>query len=112
MLAPSRERKSTLFPRGGMRQHRKNLHRNVPVMRALPNMKVSSGTVHALPADLRKAPVTSPKALAAWNDIKPLARNDRICWTISVKNPETRKDHVRRGCARSSSMECVGRVAG
>ena len=62
-------------------------------------MKVSSGTVHALPADLRKALVAAPKALAAWDDITPLARNEWICWTISVKTPETRKDHVRRVCS-------------
>src|ERR1700729_3323502 len=59
-------------------------------------MKVSSGTVHALPADLRKELVTSPKALAAWEDISPLARNEWICWAISVKNPETRKNHIER----------------
>ena len=59
-------------------------------------MKVASGTVHTLPADLKKALIASPKALAAWEDITPLARNEWICWTISVKTPETRKDHVRR----------------
>jgi uncharacterized protein YdeI (YjbR/CyaY-like superfamily) len=59
-------------------------------------MKLSSGTVHTLPADLTKALTASPKARAAWEDITPLARNEWICWTISVKTPETRKDHVRR----------------
>lgn len=58
--------------------------------------KISSGVVHALPPDLRKAFTSSPKALRAWEDITPLARNEWIYWTISVKNPETRKDHVRR----------------
>lgn len=59
-------------------------------------MKISSGTVHTLPADLRKALAASDKALAKWEDITPLARNEWICWTISVKGEETRKDHVRR----------------
>jgi hypothetical protein len=59
-------------------------------------MKVSSGTVHTLPADLKKALVASPKELAAWEDISPLARNEWICWTISVKQEATRKDHVKR----------------
>jgi hypothetical protein len=59
-------------------------------------MKISSGTVHTLPADLQKALLASTKARAAWEDITPLARNEWICWTISVKTPETRKDHVRR----------------
>src|SRR5260221_392788 len=62
-------------------------------------MKVSSGTVHNLPADLKKALISSPKALAAWEDITPLARNEWICWTISVKSLETRKDHVKRVCS-------------
>ena len=62
-------------------------------------MKISSGTVHTLPADLKKALIASPKALAAWEDITPLARNEWICWTISVKTAETRKDHVRRVCS-------------
>lgn len=59
-------------------------------------MKVSSGTVHAVPADLKKALGSSPKALAKWEDITPLARNEWICWTVSVKTPKTRKEHVRR----------------
>ena len=52
--------------------------------------------LHKLPADLKKALVSTPKALAAWEDITPLARNEWICWVQSVKKEETRKDHVRR----------------
>ena len=58
--------------------------------------KISEGVAHKLPADLRKALLASPKALAAWEDITPLARNEWICWTISVKLADTRRDHVRR----------------
>ncbi|HVS79553.1 MAG TPA: YdeI/OmpD-associated family protein [Candidatus Paceibacterota bacterium] len=57
---------------------------------------ISSGTVHALPADLRKALLSDKAALAKWEDITPLARNEWICWTISVKMAETRKEHVER----------------
>src|SRR5438093_13653555 len=57
---------------------------------------ISDGTVHKLPADLRKALIADRKALAAWEDITPLARNEWICWTISVKTAETRKEHVDR----------------
>jgi hypothetical protein len=57
---------------------------------------ISSGTVHKLPADLRKALTSSRKALAAWEDITPLARNEWICWVESVKKQETREDHIRR----------------
>ena len=52
--------------------------------------------MHTLPADLKKALAASPKALSAWEDISALARNEWICWTTSVKQDATRKDHVRR----------------
>lgn len=58
--------------------------------------KIATGTVHQLPADLRKALVVNKKALALWNSLTPLARNEWICWTVSVKKAETRKDHVKR----------------
>ncbi len=57
---------------------------------------ISSGTVHKLPNDLRAALSSSPKALEAWEDITPLARNEWICWTISVKQTATRENHVER----------------
>ncbi len=62
----------------------------------MPTKGISNGTVHKLPDDLRKAITSSQKAVAAWEDITPLARNEWICWTISVKNEETRKDHIKR----------------
>lgn len=52
--------------------------------------------MHALPADIKKALEGSRAALTAWESISPLARNEWICWTISVKQDATRKDHVRR----------------
>jgi uncharacterized protein YdeI (YjbR/CyaY-like superfamily) len=58
--------------------------------------KISGGTAHKLPEDLRKSLSSNPKALAAWEDISPLARNEWICWTVSVKTVETRKNHVTR----------------
>jgi uncharacterized protein YdeI (YjbR/CyaY-like superfamily) len=58
--------------------------------------KLASGVVHTVPADLRAALGASPKAAAAWNSLTPLARNEWICWTISVKRAETRADHVRQ----------------
>ena len=64
----------------------------------MANKDISSGTVHEVPADLRDALTSDPKALAAWEDLTPLARNEWICWTISVKKPETRKQHVERVC--------------
>ncbi len=58
--------------------------------------EISSGVVHKIPEDLRNALISDPKALAIWEDITPLARNEWICWTTLVKKEETRKDHVRR----------------
>ncbi|MFA6601577.1 MAG: YdeI/OmpD-associated family protein [Candidatus Paceibacterota bacterium] len=58
--------------------------------------KISDGVAHKIPADLRKALLSDRIALAKWEDITPLARNEWICWTISVKRPETRKEHVER----------------
>ena len=60
--------------------------------------EISGGAVHDLPDDLRKALESDPAALAAWENITPLARNEWICWVISVKKDETRKEHVDRVC--------------
>lgn len=58
--------------------------------------KIANGTVHKVPADLKKALTSTPKALMAWNNITPLARNEWICWTITVKQQETRNNHIKR----------------
>jgi len=57
---------------------------------------ISGGVAHVLPADLKKALASDPKALAKWEDITPLARNEWICWAISVKTPEKRQEHIDR----------------
>ncbi len=62
----------------------------------MPKKSVSSGVVHELPEDLRAALLSDSRALALWEDLTPLARNEWICWTISVKRPDTRKEHVER----------------
>ncbi|MBY0328604.1 YdeI/OmpD-associated family protein [Patescibacteria group bacterium] len=57
---------------------------------------ISNGVAHQVPQDLRDILTASPKALLAWEDITPLARNEWICWIISVKKPETRQKHLDR----------------
>lgn len=52
--------------------------------------------MHKIPADLLTALATDKKALDAWKDITPLARNEWICWTVTVKQQKTRDDHVKR----------------
>ena len=59
-------------------------------------LEIPAGTVHTMPADLRKALAGDATALAAWNDITPLARNEWICWVESGKLIETRKRRVER----------------
>jgi hypothetical protein len=62
----------------------------------MTNKEISGGVVHELPEDLQKTLAADAEALAAWEDLTPLARNEGICWTISVKKPETRQQHVER----------------
>lgn len=40
--------------------------------------------------------MSDANALALWEDITPLARNEWICWTISVKTPAKREEHIER----------------
>jgi uncharacterized protein YdeI (YjbR/CyaY-like superfamily) len=58
--------------------------------------KIVGGTVHNLPADLRKALISAPVARATWQSLTPLARNEWICWSITVKQSATRKSHIER----------------
>ncbi|MGY4708368.1 YdeI/OmpD-associated family protein [Mycolicibacterium sp. CBM1] len=58
--------------------------------------QVAGGVVHDLPADLRTALIANPSALASWNDITPLARNEFICWVCDAKQPATRERRIRR----------------
>ena len=62
----------------------------------MSSKRISNGTAHKIPDDLRKALISSDKAIFAWEDITPLARNEWICWTISVKTEETRIKHIKR----------------
>jgi uncharacterized protein YdeI (YjbR/CyaY-like superfamily) len=57
---------------------------------------IARGTAHAVPADLKKALMAKARARKAWKSITPLARNEWICWVISVKTQETRAKHVAR----------------
>lgn len=57
---------------------------------------IPGGTVHKLPADLRKALVADAKVRALWEDITPLARNEYICWVENAKMVETRTRRIKR----------------
>ncbi len=62
----------------------------------MPKKEISGGVAHKMPADLKKALTADKAALALWEDITPLARNEWICWVEYVKQEATRKDHVKR----------------
>jgi uncharacterized protein YdeI (YjbR/CyaY-like superfamily) len=59
---------------------------------------ISGGVVHDLPQDLAEALTASPKALATWEDITPLARNEWICWVETAKKAPTRAKRIAWGC--------------
>src|SRR5262249_34194914 len=60
------------------------------VSEALGEKEISGGVVHDLPADLKKALTSDARALETWEDIRPLARNEWICWIESAKKAETK----------------------
>lgn len=60
------------------------------------NQKISTGVAHQVPADLRTVLLQTERVRLAWNELTPLARNEWICWVISVKKAETRKNHLER----------------
>ncbi len=62
--------------------------------------KVSSGTVHKLPADLRDMLTSTPSVLETWEDITPLARNEWICWVTSAKKEETRIIRIEKALSK------------
>ena len=61
---------------------------------------VATGTVHALPTDLKKALIQTPVALAVWQDITPLARNEWICWVTSGMKAETRDIRIKKALSK------------
>ncbi|MGA7397325.1 MAG: YdeI/OmpD-associated family protein [Solirubrobacterales bacterium] len=62
----------------------------------MPKTSIATGVVHRVPKDLRETLVSEPAVRDAWNDLTPLARNEWICWTVSVKKEETRVRHIER----------------
>jgi uncharacterized protein YdeI (YjbR/CyaY-like superfamily) len=63
----------------------------------MPQTKISSGVVHEVPADLKKALASYPQSLAAWEDTTPLARNAWIGWIESATKSRNQKPPDRAG---------------
>jgi len=64
---------------------------------------ISSGTVHKIPADFKAMIVKTPKVLALWEGITPLARNEWICWVEDAKQDDTRKRRIEVGKSKMLS---------
>lgn len=58
--------------------------------------QLSGGTIHKMPADLKRALTSSLVATKAWESLTPLARNEWICWNTDVKQKTTRQNHIKR----------------
>lgn len=63
---------------------------------------IPGGVVHQLPADFEESLKLDADALATWQDITPLARNEWICWIQSAKKSETRTKRIAWGCSSLS----------
>lgn len=62
--------------------------------------KISGGTVHKLPTDLRKAIISAPSVKELWDDITPLTRNEWICWITSGKKTETHDIRIKKALSK------------
>ncbi len=56
----------------------------------------SNSIFHDMPKDLHRAMQGSDDAQKTWQTISDIARNEWICWVISVKQQSTRDKHVIR----------------
>lgn len=62
----------------------------------MPQKTIATGVVHEVPEDIAKKLFANDELLGKWNNLTPLARNERICWVTIVKKEETRKEHIIR----------------
>lgn len=73
------------------------------MVKIMVKKEVTSGVVHKMPTDLRKALASSPVTLNLWKDITPLARNEWICWVTSGKKLETRGIRINKALSKLKS---------
>lgn len=69
--------------------------------------RILGGTVHVLPEDLETVFRSDLTALAAWETLTPLSRNEWICWIETAKLIETRQRRLQR--AQSELVEGIRR---
>jgi hypothetical protein len=56
------------------------------------------GTVHEAREDLQAALRADPSVLVLWENLKPLGRNEFICWVDDAKQLKTRQRRIERTC--------------
>ncbi|WP_338425689.1 YdeI/OmpD-associated family protein [Sphingopyxis kveilinensis] len=54
------------------------------------------GTVHLAREDMQAALTADPDALALWQALTPLGRNEFICWVDDAKQDKTRARRIER----------------
>ena len=59
---------------------------------------IATGVAHKVPVDLGKVLSLDQAALAKWEDITPLARNEWLCWIENAKQETTRGRRIKRTC--------------
>ena len=62
----------------------------------MPKKKIAAGVVHDVPPDLEKTLAADGEALALWEGLTPLARNEWICWVEDAKMETTRLRRIER----------------
>jgi hypothetical protein len=58
--------------------------------------KIATGVVHDVPSDMCETLLSDAVALAAWEDLTALARNEWICWVEDAKKDATRRKRMNR----------------
>ena len=61
---------------------------------------IDGGVVHEVPTDLHVALSKDAKALALWESLTPLARNEWICWVTSGAKAETRGIRIGKAISK------------
>lgn len=65
----------------------------------MPALAIATGVVHSVPDDLREVLAADAKALALWESLTPLARNEWLCWVEDAKKSDTRSKRIARVCS-------------
>ena len=62
----------------------------------MTHTSLPGGIFHDLPEDFATALHNNRQAQKTWCDISDKARNEWICWAITVKQEKTRTQHIER----------------